>query len=41
MASALRQPYSAPAEYLAVERHADTKSDYVNGQVVAMAGASR
>jgi Uma2 family endonuclease len=39
--AALRQPYIEPAEYLAIERQAATKSEYVNGQVVAMAGASR
>jgi Putative restriction endonuclease len=31
----------APAEYLAAERRAATHSEYVNGKVYAMAGASR
>lgn len=32
--------YLSPVEYLRVERHAETKSDYLNGIVVAMAGAT-
>jgi hypothetical protein len=31
----------APAEYLAAERRAATRSEYVNGKAYAMAGASR
>lgn len=30
-----------PAEYLAMERRAEYKSEYINGQIFAMAGASR
>jgi Uma2 family endonuclease len=30
----------SPDEYLALERAAETKSDYVNGEIFAMAGAS-
>ncbi len=30
-----------PAEYLALERKADRKSEYLNGQIFAMSGASR
>jgi Uma2 family endonuclease len=41
MPLAARQPRYTPEEYLALERKADCKSDYVNGQVLAMAGASR
>ena len=41
MPSTARQPHYTPEEYLALERKADCKSEYVNGQVIAMAGASR
>jgi len=34
------KPYLTPEEYLAVEREAETKSEYLNGEVFAMAGAS-
>ncbi len=35
------QPRYTPAEYLALERGAATKSEYFDGQIFAMAGASR
>jgi len=37
----LAQPRVTPAEYLAMERSAREKSEYINGRVYAMAGASR
>ncbi|WP_420128668.1 Uma2 family endonuclease [Longimicrobium sp.] len=37
----LALPYATPAEYLAAERKAAEKSEYINGHVYAMAGASR
>ena len=37
----VRQPRYSPAEYLALEREAPYKSEYINGQIYAMAGASR
>ena len=39
--SALRKPTLTAAEYLALERAADTKSEFYNGEMFAMAGASR
>lgn len=33
--------YLTPEEYLAVERQAETKSEYFNGEVFGMVGASR
>jgi Uma2 family endonuclease len=33
--------YLTPEEYLAVERKAETKSEYLNGEMFAMVGASR
>ncbi|MBA3767810.1 MAG: Uma2 family endonuclease [Acidobacteria bacterium] len=33
--------YLTPEEYLAIERKAEYKSEYVNGEMVAMTGASR
>ncbi len=38
--AALKRRYS-PEEYLAIERVADFKSEYLDGTIVAMAGASR
>jgi Uma2 family endonuclease len=35
------KPYLTPAEYLALERAAETKSEYLDGEMVAMTGASR
>lgn len=36
-----RKSYLTPAEYLAMERQSETKSDYWDGEVYALAGASR
>lgn len=33
--------YLTPEEYLAIERKAQSKSEYINGEIVAMTGASR
>ncbi len=41
MASAAAQTSLTPEEYLAFERKATTKHEYLNGQIVAMSGASR
>ncbi len=35
------RPFLSPQEYLALERQAETKSEYYAGEVFAMAGASR
>lgn len=35
------KPYVSPEEYLALERRAEYKNEYVNGEVFAMTGASR
>jgi Uma2 family endonuclease len=35
------KPYLTPAEYLALERAAESKSEYLDGEMVAMTGASR
>lgn len=35
------EPWIAPDAYLEAERRAETKSEYVDGRVLAMAGASR
>jgi Uma2 family endonuclease len=39
--SAVPKPYLTPQEYLARERRAETKSEYLRGEVFAMSGASR
>jgi Uma2 family endonuclease len=39
--SPLALPYVTPADYLAAERISAEKSEYINGHVYAMAGASR
>lgn len=41
MGSAAAQPRYTSVEYLALERLAETKSEYVDGAIVAMSGASR
>ncbi len=40
MSSIAAQTYLTPEEYLAFERKATTKHEYLNGQIVAMSGAS-
>lgn len=40
MASAAAHTFLTPEEYLAFERKATTKHEYLNGQIVAMSGAS-
>ena len=40
MASVAAQTYLTPGEYLTFERKATTKHEYLNGQIVAMSGAS-
>src|SRR5437762_9925576 len=35
------QPYISPQEYLRLERAAEYKSEYLNGEIFAMSGASR
>lgn len=37
----LSKTYLTPEEYLALERQAETKSEYLRGEVFAMSGASR
>jgi Uma2 family endonuclease len=39
--SSLAEQYYTPEEYLALERKAEYKSEYINGQIYAMSGASR
>src|SRR5690348_1560424 len=41
MAAPVRQRYFTPEEYLAQEREAKYKSEYIGGQIVAMSGVSR
>ena len=41
MSSTAAQTYLSPEEYLAWERKADTKHEYVRGEIIAMSGASR
>jgi Uma2 family endonuclease len=39
--SAVPEPYLSPEEYLAIERKAEYKSEYSDGEMYAMSGASR
>ncbi len=39
--SSQRDVYLSPEEYLVIERAAETKSEYFNGEMFAMVGASR
>ncbi len=39
--SSLTTVYYTPEQYLALEREAEYKSEYINGQIYAMSGASR
>ncbi len=39
--ASLTKPFVTPEEYLAAERKAEFKSEYFNGEVFAMSGASR
>jgi Uma2 family endonuclease len=39
--TSLAEPWYTPEEYLALERKAQYKSEYINGQIYAMSGASR
>jgi len=41
MMTALQKSFYTPEQYLALERQASYKSEYVNGGIFAMAGASR
>ena len=40
MSTLAAQTYLTPAEYINLERKAVTKNEYLNGQIVAMSGAS-
>lgn len=40
MSSQVKTPYS-PQQYLAIDRQADFKNEYLNGEIFAMTGASR
>ncbi len=40
MATVSAQTYITPQEYIALERKAHCKSEYLNGHIIAMAGAS-
>ncbi len=35
------KPFITPAEYLAIERKSEQRSEYLNGEIFAMTGASR
>lgn len=39
--SSLAKTYYTPEQYLALEREAEYRSEYINGQIYAMSGASR
>lgn len=39
--SSKADPYISPEEYLAIERQAEFRSEYIDGEVYAMAGASK
>jgi Uma2 family endonuclease len=39
--SAAHSPRYSPGQYLALERKAEHRSEYLNGQIIAMSGASR
>lgn len=41
MPTALLKPWISPEEYLTLERTADVRHEYVNGEVYAMVGGSR
>lgn len=39
--SALEKPFYTPEQYLEIDRKAERRSEYVSGEIIAMAGASR
>ncbi|MDQ4075352.1 MAG: Uma2 family endonuclease, partial [Chloroflexota bacterium] len=41
MSSLPKTQYYTPEEYLALEREAEYKNEYLNGEIYAMTGASR
>ena len=41
MATVAAQTYFTPEEYISLERKAEYKSEYFNGHIIAMSGASR